>query len=210
MKKYEIKVIDSDQAREVIKGGQLGLFIVEEGDGTFTAIDNENGDAWVEVFRDKGIAEKWLRGEIEIEEGEGQNYIEIVQEDFQDLHNRLGDILTDEELNAIYYRKNAPVKILSFVNPKEGGHVSSGKNVGKMLGQLFDAVTWFDAHNVADGDFLKALNRMRWFLHENLKAEGWEISIRNGRNFKIKPGKDYHDRRKTKRDLDRAELEKTK
>lgn len=38
----------------------LGLFIVDEWDGTFTAIDNSDGDAWTEPFCSEERAVEWL------------------------------------------------------------------------------------------------------------------------------------------------------
>lgn len=44
-------------------GLPLKLFVIEEENGTFTAIDNTTGDAWTEEFKTEEEAINWLIGE---------------------------------------------------------------------------------------------------------------------------------------------------
>ena len=64
--KNGVKYISASDAETIIKlyeedKGYLceGLFIVRSGD-TFTAIDNSNGDCWVEDFKSYQAALDWL------------------------------------------------------------------------------------------------------------------------------------------------------
>lgn len=54
------KIIDTRMPR--------GFFLTPETDGTFTAIDNENGDAFTENFPDMKTAVEWLNGIFEVGE----------------------------------------------------------------------------------------------------------------------------------------------
>lgn len=64
-----IQIINQEQAASVIETRTpRGLFLLLESDSTFTAIDNETGDAWTENFPDKETAERWLEGERAVTE----------------------------------------------------------------------------------------------------------------------------------------------
>lgn len=45
----------------------IGLFMAEEYDGSWTAVDNSGGNAWTENFRSKEIARRWLLDELDTE-----------------------------------------------------------------------------------------------------------------------------------------------
>ena len=65
----EPKELRQDEARRLLRScneaGEvytpLGLFYLEE-DGKFVGIDNSDGNAWTEEFRDKDSCLRWLNG----------------------------------------------------------------------------------------------------------------------------------------------------
>ena len=65
----EIQKISSEQAKKIIDTrSPLGLFYVLEA-GTYTGIDNSNGQAWTEEFPSLRKCKRWLRDpNIEAEE----------------------------------------------------------------------------------------------------------------------------------------------
>ena len=63
-----IEELGSKKANEIINTREpKGLFLHQDGDG-FVAIDNQDGRAWTEDFKNKEVAIKWLFGDIEVEE----------------------------------------------------------------------------------------------------------------------------------------------
>jgi len=56
--------ITQEQAlRIIVRRRPKGLFYHKEKDKSFTGIDNETGDAWVENFETEDKCKQWLKGE---------------------------------------------------------------------------------------------------------------------------------------------------
>ncbi|HLR71885.1 MAG TPA: DpnD/PcfM family protein, partial [Pseudogracilibacillus sp.] len=59
--------VNQEQARNIIEFRKpLGTFYIEEENGTFTGIDNIDGDSWCENFPNKHLCLQWLNRDIMI------------------------------------------------------------------------------------------------------------------------------------------------
>jgi len=74
--RFKIKIIEitKSQANRLLESGEKtgkyeprGLFIRREGD-LWIGYDNRDGDCFVEESRDRGLLEKWLKGEIDTDQ----------------------------------------------------------------------------------------------------------------------------------------------
>ena len=70
------KLINKFDKKEEFTYEEKDRFILEE-DGSYIAIDNTSGEMWVEKFKDKDLAERYLRGEDIDELDEEENKDEI-------------------------------------------------------------------------------------------------------------------------------------
>ncbi|MBW8347931.1 hypothetical protein K0H71_00550 [Bacillus sp. IITD106] len=61
-----MEISQQESSKIIDKRNPLGLFYVKENDGTFTGIDNSDGNAWVEEFEKLDVCLAWLRREIEV------------------------------------------------------------------------------------------------------------------------------------------------
>lgn len=61
------RYVSQAEALKIIKTRKpIGLFYTKESNGQYTGIDNSNGDAWVEEFRNPDICQRWLNGDFEV------------------------------------------------------------------------------------------------------------------------------------------------
>lgn len=74
--RFKIKIIEitKSQANRLLESGEKtgkyeprGLFIRREGD-LWIGYDNRDGDCFIEESRDRGLLEKWLKGEIDTDQ----------------------------------------------------------------------------------------------------------------------------------------------
>lgn len=54
-----------------------GLFYIEEPDGSFTGVDNSDGEAWTENFPTFEMCNDWLNGVFEMQDLEDYSYEEL-------------------------------------------------------------------------------------------------------------------------------------
>ena len=73
--KHEIKIVTEDFINELLEKSSeekgylpLGRFLTgDDAEGRYISVDNSTGNAWTETFTARDVAERWLRGEIEVE-----------------------------------------------------------------------------------------------------------------------------------------------
>jgi hypothetical protein len=66
MASYKIKKITQEEAHTLLSSEPphyqpLGLFYIAQADGSFTGIDNQDGNAWTEDFKTKSKCLYWLK-----------------------------------------------------------------------------------------------------------------------------------------------------